>query len=81
MAAVRSTGVLLVLITGARTSTLFQRLPFLPKADAYASENGGRLFFPTSTLPVAVPFSEDLEWRSRHDAVGELSQIRRIPDA
>jgi hypothetical protein len=29
-----------VLLTGARTSTLLQRLPFLPAADAFASENG-----------------------------------------
>ena len=35
-----------VLISGMRTSTLLQRLPYLPKADAYASENGGRIFYP-----------------------------------
>lgn len=35
-----------VLISGMRTSTLLQRLPYLPKADAYCSENGGRIFYP-----------------------------------
>jgi len=38
-----------VLISGMRTSTFLQRLPYLPKADAYATENGGRIFYP---LPV-----------------------------
>jgi hydroxymethylpyrimidine pyrophosphatase-like HAD family hydrolase len=36
----------LVLISGMRTTTLFQRLPYLPKADAYVSESGGRIFYP-----------------------------------
>ncbi|KAL3930840.1 MAG: hypothetical protein SGBAC_011588 [Bacillariaceae sp.] len=40
-------GVKLVLVTGARTSTLLNRLPFLPKADAYCTEAGGRIFYPT----------------------------------
>lgn len=35
-----------VLISGMRTSTLLQRLPYLPRADAYCSENGGRIFYP-----------------------------------
>lgn len=40
-------GVKLVLVTGARTSTLLNRLPYLPKADAYCTEAGGRIFYPT----------------------------------
>jgi hypothetical protein len=36
----------LVLVSGMRTSTLLNRLPYLPKADAYASEAGGRIFYP-----------------------------------
>eukprot|EP00531_Pseudo-nitzschia_arenysensis_P004155 CAMPEP_0116132338 /NCGR_PEP_ID=MMETSP0329-20121206/9491_1 /TAXON_ID=697910 /ORGANISM="Pseudo-nitzschia arenysensis, Strain B593" /LENGTH=477 /DNA_ID=CAMNT_0003626839 /DNA_START=52 /DNA_END=1482 /DNA_ORIENTATION=+ len=35
-----------VLVSGMRTSTLLQRLPYLPRADAYCSENGGRIFYP-----------------------------------
>ncbi|KAL7506226.1 hypothetical protein ACHAXN_003487, partial [Cyclotella atomus] len=36
----------LVLISGMRTTTLFQQLPYLPWADAYVSESGGRIFYP-----------------------------------
>ena len=39
-------GVPFVLISGMRTTTLFQRLPYLPRADAYVSESGGRIFYP-----------------------------------
>lgn len=42
----RSKGVKLILVSGMRTSTLFKRLPYLPRADAYACEAGGRIFFP-----------------------------------
>ena len=38
----------LVLVTGARTSTLLNRLPYLPRADVYVSEGGGRVFYPTN---------------------------------
>ena len=38
----------LVLISGMRSTTLFQRLPYLPRADAYVSESGGRIFYPVS---------------------------------
>lgn len=36
----------LVLVSGMRTHTLLKRVPFLPKADAYCSEAGGRIFYP-----------------------------------
>jgi hypothetical protein len=36
----------LVLISGARASTLLQRIPYLPRADAYCCESGGRIFYP-----------------------------------
>lgn len=50
----RKAGVKLVLVSGMRTSTLLNRLPYLPKADAYCSEAGGRIFYPTETLPMEV---------------------------
>ena len=59
-----------VLITGARTSTLLTRLPFLPAADAYVAENGGRIFYPDTTLPTAMPLAEDSKWRKTHNATG-----------
>ena len=40
----RKRGIPLVLVSGMRTSTLLKRLPFLPAADAYCSEAGGRIF-------------------------------------
>ena len=42
----RSRNVKLILVSGMRTSTLIKRLPFLPRADAYACEAGGRIFYP-----------------------------------
>lgn len=36
----------LVLVSGMRTTTLISRLPYLPRADAYCSEAGGRIFYP-----------------------------------
>ena len=57
-----------VLLTGARTATLLQRLPFLPSADAYCAENGGRIFYPDQTLPTAMPLMEDTKWRKSHIA-------------
>jgi hypothetical protein len=42
VAELRKAGTLFVLVTGARSSTLLQRLPYLPAADAFASENGAR---------------------------------------
>ena len=59
-----------VLLTGARTATLLQRLPYLPAADAYVAENGGRIFYPDQTLPTAMPLMEDSKWRKAHNAAG-----------
>lgn len=67
-----------VLITGARTSTLLTRLPFLPAADAYVAENGGRIFYPDTTLPTAMPLAEDTKWRKTHNATGaRLDRLKR----
>jgi hypothetical protein len=43
---IRRTGVKFVLVSGMRASTLLKRMPFLPKADAYCCEAGGRIFYP-----------------------------------
>lgn len=43
---IRSKGTKLVLVSGTRYSTFATRLPFLPRADAYVIENGGRVFYP-----------------------------------
>ena len=66
----RRGGVKLVLITGARLSTMLTRMAFLPSADAYVCENGGRIYYPEATLTVALPIAEDMEWRRKHNATG-----------
>jgi len=45
----RHRGMPFVLVSGMRSTTLFQRLPYLPRADAYVSESGGRIFFPVDS--------------------------------
>jgi hypothetical protein len=56
----REENVKLVLVSGMRTSTLIKRLPYLPKADAYASEAGGRIFYsvpdPGGNMVTPIPF-------------------------
>ena len=68
VADLRRAGHLFVLISGARSSTFMERLPYLPAADAYVMENGGRIFLPSRDSNTAAPIVEDLEWRSRHEA-------------
>lgn len=69
-----NTKVPLVLISGMRTTTLLQRLSYLPRADAYVSESGGRIFYPVALDHVdnivtdgdaSFGLVEDLEWRNR----------------
>ena len=44
---VRQRGLKFVLVSGMRTSTFLSRVPYLPRADAYCTEAGGRIFYPT----------------------------------
>ncbi|GIM06259.1 hypothetical protein Vretimale_10615 [Volvox reticuliferus] len=75
VAQLRSRGAVFVVISGARLSTLLMRLPYLPAADAYVCENGGRILFPGSDLPTACPVTEDKDWRASHDGVaGSVEQ-------
>ncbi|KAG7673531.1 hypothetical protein Ndes2526B_g03016 [Nannochloris sp. 'desiccata'] len=62
-----------ILISGCRYSTLIQRLPYLPAADAYVCESGGRIFYPDTSLPTAVGLKEDMEWRKRHNLAAGAS--------
>jgi hypothetical protein len=66
----------LVLISGMRTTTLFQRLPYLPRADAYVSESGGRIFYPrsrttisTTTTAAAAPIREKKKDKAEEDHI------------
>jgi len=73
-AQLRSRGVKLVLISGCRSSTLFERLACLPAADAYVCESGGRIFYPSTALPTAVGLVEDKTWRLSQKAAGPPGQ-------
>ena len=42
----RRRGKKLVLISGMRSTTMWERLAYLPRADAYCCEAGGRIFYP-----------------------------------
>lgn len=53
-AKVRATGARVVLVSGTRYSTFVNRLPYLPRADAYVIENGGRIFYPKKDVAAAV---------------------------
>ncbi len=46
---IRRKGTKFVLVSGMRTSTFLTRLPFLPRADAYCTEAGGRIFYPVES--------------------------------
>ncbi|KAG7365433.1 haloacid dehalogenase-like hydrolase [Nitzschia inconspicua] len=52
----RTKDVKFVLVSGMRTSTFLNRLPFLPKADAYCTEAGGRIFYPTTDVDQSDAF-------------------------
>lgn len=66
-----------VLVSGMRSTTLLQRIPFLPRADAYCSESGGRIFYPQRDIENddygdddgAFTLQEDMGWRQimQHD--------------
>ncbi|CAM9558838.1 unnamed protein product, partial [Phaeothamnion confervicola] len=45
-ARIRAAGTKFVVVSGMRYSTFADRLSFLPYADAYVIENGGRIFYP-----------------------------------
>ena len=59
-----------ILISGCRMSTMMQRLPYLPKADAYVCESGGRIFYPKADPQItACGLVEDVEWRNSHQGL------------
>lgn len=76
LSALRANNLAVVLITGARTPTIMNRLPYLPAADAIITENGGVIFYPDGSLPTAVPLRQDLDWRATmEEVVGPLSAV------
>jgi hydroxymethylpyrimidine pyrophosphatase-like HAD family hydrolase len=66
-------GKLLVVISGCRYSTLLERLPFIPMADVYACESGGRIFYKSAS---GVLY-EDVEWNEgMKDQLEELMRCK-----
>jgi len=80
-AEVRRMGFRVVVISGARTSTVLQRLPFLPFADAVVTENGGRIFMGDPHQLTTAPLVEDIGWREVHrEGAGPGSQEGVSPE-
>eukprot|EP00775_Hariotina_reticulata_P006674 gene6674-6898_t len=74
-AALRKMGAAFVIVSGARTATVLQRLPYLPAADAVIAENGGRIWYPDPAGLTMCPLQEDLPWRELLSAVtGPVNQ-------
>lgn len=68
-------GVKVAIVTGARSSTLLERLPYLPAADAVVSENGGRIFYVDGNWPSFMPLREDMQWRAELSAATGVSPL------
>lgn len=83
-ARVRSKGAKLVLISGVRYSTFAARLPYLPRADAYVIENGGRVFFPKSNVDVSEAGGRGeaggKEGEDRHSKKVKGREMGRVPE-
>lgn len=74
-AKVRASGAKLVLVSGTRYSTLVNRLPFLPRADAYVIENGGRIFYPKKDVGAAPPSDEKAAAAGGEEGAKEESAV------
>lgn len=77
----REAGCRFVIVSGARTSTMLQRMAFLPDSDAIVTENGGRIFLRTTSGLTSAPFEEDYEWRSLHNQQAGPARQESAPPA
>lgn len=77
----RESGAKVVIVTGARSSTLMERLPYLPAADAVVSENGGRIFYVDGSWSSFVPLREDMDWRAELASASGVHAAVRPPHA
>mmetsp|Transcript_599 Transcript_599/g.1926 ORF Transcript_599/g.1926 Transcript_599/m.1926 type:complete len:420 (+) Transcript_599:589-1848(+) len=76
---IRKAGGYFVLVSGGRSSTCTQRLPYLPAADAYVMENGGRLFMQTGENLVNADLTENIEWRNQFLKTAGCSSQDSLP--
>jgi hydroxymethylpyrimidine pyrophosphatase-like HAD family hydrolase len=87
----RAAGVLFVVVTAGRRSTLLSRIPLLPVADAYVGESGGRILLNPmtsgappllATAPAAGALTLDREWAASLAAVtGDPELDSTVPPA
>eukprot|EP00928_Gymnodinium_smaydae_P037362 TRINITY_DN25951_c0_g3_i1.p1 TRINITY_DN25951_c0_g3~~TRINITY_DN25951_c0_g3_i1.p1 ORF type:complete len:323 (-),score=58.29 TRINITY_DN25951_c0_g3_i1:216-1184(-) len=63
--ALRDEGIIFVIVTAARKSTLFERHPMLPACDAACCETGSRVYLGTDDGLTGL----DLEWASRFEHI------------
>jgi len=77
----RTRGHNVVVVSGMRLPTFLKRLPFLPIADGYAVENGGRLFWNRAGNGEPASLEEDMQWREQHTGAGPSGQDDVAPDA
>lgn len=80
-ARIRSSGARLVLVTGTRYSTFASRLPYLPRADAYCIEDGGRIFYPKETVTDKGEAEDGGSDGGEESAVGDPSLTGHAPSA
>lgn len=70
-------GCRVILVSGCRCSTLIQRIPYLPQADAYVCESGGRIFYPAQG---GLSLVEDLVWRNAHSSLPPVQPSTVAPE-
>ena len=81
----RERGVKFVMISGARTTTMFARLPRLPNCDAIACETGVKILYPpcedgdgeSSSVPVAMQSPPTTDPYAHRAVNGELLSLDR----
>ena len=77
--ALRERGVLFVFISGARKSTMLQRLPLLPAADFAVAETGGRMYALGGRREAPSADRLDTEWTAQIEA--QVGPIEAVPGA
>uniref|UniRef100_A0A7S4BQA5 Sucrose phosphatase-like domain-containing protein n=1 Tax=Chrysotila carterae TaxID=13221 RepID=A0A7S4BQA5_CHRCT len=83
VAQLRKAGVLFFIVTGARKSTVLERLPFLPDADAVVGESGSRMYvegkldeeWQQRLLPVCGPIDRAMDPESRPEPLWKFCSL------
>uniref|UniRef100_A0A7S4BQQ5 Sucrose phosphatase-like domain-containing protein n=1 Tax=Chrysotila carterae TaxID=13221 RepID=A0A7S4BQQ5_CHRCT len=89
VAQLRKAGVLFFIVTGARKSTVLERLPFLPDADAVVGESGSRMYvegkldeeWQQRLLPVCGPIDRAMDPESRPEPLWKFCSLLKARGA